>query len=75
MRSTGWLTSFFIEVVLAIIAPYPFLDRFTFTEYNKAFDVYVTYTVNDILQFLMFLRIYHLLRFVLVISRFMSPRS
>jgi hypothetical protein len=64
-----------IEMFIVIISPYPFLDSIKYKEYNKQFDFYITYDVNDLLLFFCFFRVYLLIRYILVMTQFMNPRS
>lgn len=75
LNSTGWYKQMLIEQALMIIAPYPYLDEFRWNEYNDMFKAWFYYTVNEILLCLSFMRIYILIRFSLVASQFMNPRS
>lgn len=58
-----------------ILSPLPFLDKVIYEEYNDMFDATFNYSYNDILLCLSFVRIYLFIRFGLVSSRFMNPRS
>ena len=58
-----------------IIAPYPFLYNVKYHEHNTRFNADLTYEINDLLLFFCFIRIYLLIRFILVITQFMNPRS
>lgn len=75
LTSTGWYKDLLTEQALVLISPYPFLDQLYWTEYNDQFKVTFSYTWNDILLSFSFLRIYILIRYSLVASEFMSPRS
>jgi hypothetical protein len=44
-------------------------------EYNSNWGVTITYQVNQILMCVSFCRIYIMLRYTLIVSKFMSPRS
>lgn len=58
-----------------IIAPYPYLYNLKYDEFNAQFSATVTYDINDLLLFFCFFRIYLLVRYALVITQFMNPRS
>lgn len=63
------------EIILMLLAPYPHLQEFTYTEYVQTYDVYINYRINDMLLCASFIRAYLLVRCALVISPFMTPRS
>eukprot|EP00347_Sterkiella_histriomuscorum_P002571 403367638 len=73
--NTGRYKGLILEVLLVVIAPYPGLYDVYYVEYNKQFNTYITYDVNDFLLFFSFIRIYFLARFCMVITQFMNPRS
>lgn len=73
--STGWWRHMLLEQVLVLFAPYPFLQEYTYVEYNQNWNVTITYSFNQILTGVSFLRIYIILRFTLMASQFMSPRA
>ena len=60
---------------MMLLAPYPFLQGLVYTEVNLNWHVTITYEINQILLCLSFVRFYILLRFTLIISMFMNPRS
>lgn len=57
-----------IEILINIIAPYPFLNGIKYTEYVQAYDTTIQYEVNDILLFFMFNRLYLLLKCTLYLT-------
>jgi potassium intermediate/small conductance calcium-activated channel subfamily N protein 2 len=73
--STSWYQSLIKEQLLVIISPFPYLDELRYYEYNDMFKATISYSANEILLCLSFLRVYLLIRFFLVTSRFMNPRS
>lgn len=75
LKSTGWWQSLVVEFILVIIAPYPGLDKIQYHEYNKTYDTYLTYDLNDILLFFIFIRTYLLIRYILIMTHFNNPRS
>lgn len=75
LRTSGWVKKFFLEIAINIICPYPLLDKYKYYEYNKTWNVTLEYDLNDILLVWSFIRIYLLIRFVLVMTKFMNPRS
>jgi hypothetical protein len=58
-----------------LIAPYPGLQFLTYTEVNKNWGTTYSYDINQILMCCSFLRVYLLMRFTLIVSKFMNPRS
>jgi len=73
--SKGWHKPLIAELILAILIPYPGLDKVTYKEYNKEFDISLTYNINKLLLFVCFGRVYHLIRAVLFMTKYMNPRS
>lgn len=73
--STGWWHNMVLEQVLALVAPYPFLQGIKYVEENTDWHVTISYEINQILMCLSFTRVYILLRYHLFMSTFMSPRS
>jgi hypothetical protein len=73
--STGWWKSLAVEIVLLLISPYPHLYDFRYYEYVDQYDMWISYKLNDLLMCFGFIRIYILLRCMLVASKFMNPRS
>jgi hypothetical protein len=68
LRTSGRLKSFLIEVLINIMAPYPYLDKIKYIEHNEQFNAYLEYDLNDLLLFFSFVRIYLLIRYALVMS-------
>ncbi|CDW71264.1 small-conductance calcium-activated potassium channel protein [Stylonychia lemnae] len=77
ISNTGWWKGMIYEMVINSVAPYPFLYRVKYDEYidNGSFKTTVTYDVNDLLLFFCFIRVYHVIRYSLVMTQFMNPRS
>ena len=75
IRNTGWWKSMIAEMLINCIAPYPFLYDVKVSEYNEAFDATIVYDINDFLLCFCFIRIYLLVRYILVMTQFMNPRS
>lgn len=63
------------EIIVNIVAPYPFFEGMKYREYVQAFDTEIEYEINNILLFFMFLRCYLILKFILYLTQFMNPRS
>ena len=64
-----------LEQSIVIFAPYPFFQGLRYYEVNKNWDVTISYEINDVLLCMSFARVYILLRFTLIVSMFMDPRS
>jgi hypothetical protein len=75
LLSTGWWKSLTLEVVLLLISPYPYLNNVYYREYLDQYGIWIEYKLNDLLMCFGFIRIYILLRCLLVASKFMNPRS
>lgn len=73
--NTGIWKNLSFEICLCVIAPYPFLDGLKYRENVLAYETSIEYEVNDILLYFSFCRFYLLLRFLLYMTQFMSPRS
>ncbi len=70
-----WHYELFFEIVLSLLAPYPNLEKHKLPHYNKEFDATIYYSLNQVLLFICFNRVYHLGRALLFITKFMNPRS
>lgn len=67
--STGTWKEMVVELLICIIAPYPFLDGYKYTETITAYNGHVMeYEVNDILLFFSFFRFYMILNFVIYMT-------
>ena len=75
LLSTGWWKSLTVEVLLLLLSPYPYLNNFYYREYLDQYGIWIEYKLNDLLMCFGFVRIYILLRCLLVASKFMNPRS
>jgi hypothetical protein len=73
--STGWWRKLSLELVIILMAPYPFLMGLQYHEDNTNWNITVTYEINQILMCFSFCRVYLLLRFTLINSKFNNPRS
>ena len=73
--NTGLWRYLMLEMCLSVIAPYPFFDGLKYRESVDAFETSVEYEINDILLYASFVRIYLLIRFLLYMTQFMSPRA
>jgi len=73
--TTNLWRSLALEIVVSVIAPYPFFDGLMYEEYVEAYDIYIEYEINDLLLFAMFLRIYLGFRFIFYLSEFLNPRT
>lgn len=73
--NTGRWKEMVAEMGICLLAPYPFLNNIYVSEYYEDWKASVTYQANDYLLFCMFLRFYLPIRFILMITTFMNPRS
>lgn len=64
-----------LEVILALISPYPYMNTVTFTEYNKEYKTEIRYSANEFLLAFSFLRIYLLARCAIALNKYQSPRA
>lgn len=75
VQSTGWWKQLSYEIIIVIIAPLPYLEDYRYHEYVDMFHADISYTYNEILLSFMLFRVYIFVRYALVASQFMSPRS
>eukprot|EP00347_Sterkiella_histriomuscorum_P010295 403376853 len=77
ISNTGWWKGMICEIIINIVAPYPFLYNVKYVEHinNGSFQATIQYDVNDLLLFFCFIRIYLLCRYTLIMTQFMNPRS
>jgi len=75
LMNTGLWKSMVFEMVICMVAPYPFLHDKLYVEYVEAYDTKITYQINDLMLFVMFSRIYLPVRFSFYLSNFMNPRT
>lgn len=75
LQSTGWYKNLSYEILMVIIAPLPYLEDYRYHEYVDMFDANISYTYNEIFLSFMLFRCYIFVRYALVASQFMSPRS
>ena len=73
--NTGLWREMMAEIIISLIAPYPFLYSIKIKEYVKAFDYTITYDLNELLLFFAFNRVYFIVRFILTMTTFMNTRS
>lgn len=66
--SSHWYKDLIVEQLLMLLSPYPYLDKYMYYEWNDAYQVSFAYRVNDMLLCLSFVRLYILIRFILVAS-------
>jgi hypothetical protein len=74
MNTGLWKTMAF-EMIMGMIAPYPFLHGSLYVEYVEAFDTTISYEYNDWMLYVMFSRISLPVRFIFYLSNFMNPRT
>jgi len=66
--NTGLYKNLIFEILINIIAPYPFLDNLKYREYVAEFDFNVQYEINDILLFISFARVYLGITFIVYLT-------
>ena len=64
-----------IEILISLISPMPFFMDLTYEEDNDNYDIKVDHRYNDVLLFLMFIKIYIPFRFLLMASYYQSNRA
>lgn len=75
LYSTGLWKYVFVEMGLCVISPLPILKGNLYSEHVKAYDTDISIEINDILFFMMFVRIYLPVRFLFYMTEFMNPRT
>lgn len=63
------------ELLLNLISPFPFLKDVKYVEKNLDFDIEIKYEFNDVLLWFMSIRIYSVIKLMLFMTYFMSPRA
>ena len=64
-----------IEGAFTAIAPQFFLNNITISEYIQKYDTRVTYELNTILCWFVWMKCYVIVRTLLIMTKFLSPRS
>ena len=66
-----------LEMLLSGISPLPYMEKFKFTEAHTEFDgeFIIEYDINDVILSFAFAKVYLLVRYVMVGTRFMNPRA
>ncbi|CDW91118.1 small-conductance calcium-activated potassium channel protein [Stylonychia lemnae] len=75
LYNTGQWKSLIQEILIVIISPYPGLYDVQYIEYNEQFNAHMTYDANDLLLWCCFSRLYLVIRYSLLLTYFMGPRS
>ena len=65
----------FLEWIILVLQPYPFLIGLTFTSSNSYQGYNMEYPINDFLTILSFGRIYFLIRTALLMTSYMNSRG
>jgi hypothetical protein len=68
LKNTGLFKTLILEVVVNLISPYPFFENLVYTEINNDYNITFEYKVNDILLAFSFIRVYLLIRYIMVIT-------
>lgn len=75
LSNTGLWKFMVFEMMICVVAPYPFIVGTVYEEYVEAFDHTIVYEINDIMLFIMFARMYLPARFSFYMTDFMDPRT
>ena len=73
--NTGLWKYLMMEILACIIAPMPFFDGLKYYENVSAYETSIEYEINDILLYVSFIRMYLMIRYLLYMTQFMSPRG
>jgi potassium intermediate/small conductance calcium-activated channel subfamily N protein 2 len=74
--NTGLWKQMFLEILMSLVMPYPFLYEKTYSEDANAFSVGLLFEWNDfLLCFMIFCRLPYLIRTILSNSKFADPRA
>ena len=63
------------EMVLLIFTPIPILEGYVYKEYVHDYGETVAYQINDLLSAINVIKLYHILRYVMYLTRFTTGRS
>jgi hypothetical protein len=72
---TQWWKALTLEIIIALFAPYPFLQGYKYHEICENWKTDIYYEWNHILACMSFCRIYVVFRYTFSVSKFMNPRS
>lgn len=64
-----------LESIISIIGPFIFLKGLKYEEYNYTFSSDVTYSVNQVLCAFVWIKLYAVLRTILLSNQFTEPRA
>ena len=73
--SSGYWKVMVIEAIFTTIAPQFFLNNIVISEYIAKYDVVVEYEVNTVLWWFVWMKCYVVVRTLLTMTKFLSPRS
>jgi hypothetical protein len=73
--NTGVCKTMLIEILICLVAPYPFFNNSQYIEYNTDYEEETVYNLNDLLLFFSFIRLYLLCRFCFYLTHFQNPRT
>lgn len=73
--TTGEIWKFFLETLLLLCIPYPFLSEYNITLKEFSGDDEVIYEINQILSIFTFLRVILLSKILLSFTYYLSPRA
>jgi len=69
------IIEFGLEVIVAIIHPNTFTKNMSYSLYHTEYDINLIYRINDLLSVLMILKIYIILRAIVALTIFATPRA
>ena len=73
--TTGLWKNLVFEILISVVAYYPFISEMKYREFVSEYDTYIEYEINDLLLVLMFMRLYITIRFMFYLSEFLNPRT
>lgn len=73
--SSGYWKLMVAEAFWSLVAPQYFFEGLSYKEYNASYDVHLDYEVNQIMCCFVWIKCYVTVRSLLIVTKFMSPRS
>ena len=73
--NTGWWKFIWIEIIIALFTPYPFLKNITYKEWYPDYGIHAEYEVNHLLLSIAFIRFYLPWRLALTVSNYLTSRA
>lgn len=75
MFTTGIYKSMIVELIITTIGPQIFLKEMKYSEYVYTYDVTVVYPVNSLLCCFVWIKLYVIIRTLLLTNKFTTPRA